>query len=340
VGSHYFVSYSRLDSEEIARRLTDKLIGGPPSYPVWLDVRDLQPGSDWDKQIRDAIRQCQGLLFLMTADSVRDYSGCEDEWTWALKYKKSIIPLRFDSKAMLPFRLSSRQHIDFTTGFDNGLAKLRDHFAWLTSPEGVLQELRFRLADAERELPRAPEEGERERIKQEMEQLRAQIGEQERVVADPAAAAAATDVRIESGIVGQRQPERPQPQVAARARYVNPPPMTAPTYFQDRHVETGLLATFLRAEDTRVVTVVGRGGVGKTAMVCRLLKGLATGRLPDELDHTLAALAADGIVYLRTPGAHPVSWANLFTDLCRLLPEQTAEPLMQQYRIHTKTRPG
>ena len=57
--SHYFVSYSRLDAEEIARRLTDKLIGGPPSYPVWLDVRDLQPGGDWDKQIRDAIQECQ-----------------------------------------------------------------------------------------------------------------------------------------------------------------------------------------------------------------------------------------------------------------------------------------
>ena len=202
MGSHYFVSYSRLDSEEIARRLTDKLLGGPPSYPVWLDVRDLQPGGDWDKQIRDAIRECQGLLFLMTPDSVRDYSGCEDEWAWALKYKKPIIPLRFDAKAELPFRLASRQYIDFTTGFDVGLARLRDHFDWLTSPEGVLQQLRFRLADAERELPRAPEEAERERIEQDMEQLRAQIAEQERVVADPAAAAAATGARIETGIEG------------------------------------------------------------------------------------------------------------------------------------------
>jgi len=155
VGGHYFVSYSRVDAEEIARRLTDKLVAGPPSYAVWLDVRDLQPGGDWDKQIRDAIRECHSLLFLMTEDSVRDYSGCEDEWKWALKYKKSIIPLRFDSKAELPFRFSSRQHIDFTTGFDEGVAKLRDHFDWLTSPAGVLQELRFRLADAERALPRA-----------------------------------------------------------------------------------------------------------------------------------------------------------------------------------------
>jgi tetratricopeptide (TPR) repeat protein len=340
VGSHYFVSYSRVDSEEFARRLTDKLIGGPPSYPVWLDVRDLQPGGDWDKQIRDAIRECQGLLFLMTQDSVRDYSGCEDEWTWALKYKKQIIPLRFDSNAELPFRLASREFIDFTTGFDAGLAKLRDHFDWLTSPEGVLRQLRFRLADAERELPRAREESEGERIKQDMELLRAQIAEQERVVADPAAAAAATGARIQAGIEEQQQPQQSEPRVVARAKYINPPPMTAPTYFQDRQAETEMLATFLREEDTRVITVVGRGGVGKTATVCRLLKGVETGRLPDELGDTLGELTVDGIVYLRTRSADPVSWADLFTDLCRLLPEQTAEPLMQQYRESHETPTG
>jgi hypothetical protein len=208
VGSHYFVSYSRLDSEETARRLTDKLIGGPPSYPVWLDVRDLQPGGDWDKQIRDAIQECQGVLFLMTPDSVRDYSGCEPEWAWALKYKKSIIPLRFDANAEMPFRLSSREFIDFAIGFDAGLAKLRDHFDWLTSPEGVLQQLQLRLADAERELPRAREEAEWERIKQDIEQLREQIAEQQRVVEDPTAAAAATGARIQTGIEAQQQPQQ------------------------------------------------------------------------------------------------------------------------------------
>ena len=31
-----------------------------------------------------------------------------------------------------------------------------------------------------------------------------------------------------------------------------------------------------------MMTVVGRGGVGKTAMVCRLLKALEAGQLPDD----------------------------------------------------------
>ena len=62
------------------------------------------------------------------------------------------------------------------------------------------------------------------------------------------------------------------------SKFVNPPPATAPTWFQDRQVETGLLARYVTDPGIRLVTVVGRGGIGKTAMVCRLLQGLEAGR--------------------------------------------------------------
>ena len=109
--------------------------------------------------------------------------------------------------------------------------------------------------------------------------------------------------------------------------------MAAPGYFQDRHVESELAGDFLRADDERIMTVVGRGGVGKTAMVCRLLKALETGHLPDDLGE----LAVDGIVYLSLNGAHPVSFPNLFADLCRLLPAETANRLRQRYRDPRQT---
>jgi GTPase SAR1 family protein len=48
------------------------------------------------------------------------------------------------------------------------------------------------------------------------------------------------------------------------------------------------------------MTIVGRGGVGKTAMVCRLLKGLETGQLPDGL----GAMKVEVIVYLSESGSH------------------------------------
>jgi TIR domain/AAA domain len=323
----YFVSYSRLEAEENARRLADRLLAGPPSYRAWLDVRDIPPGSDWDQQIRDAIQNCRGCLFVMTKDSVQDFSASKNEWVWALKCKKPVIPLRFDAGAGLPFRLSSRQYIDFTNSFDVGLAKLRSHFDWLTTPAGVLMDLRFRLGDAERELPRTVDAGQRARVEQDVQDLRRRIGELEGVAADPVAAAAETTERIEAGLEGVRLPARPVPERPARARFVNPPPMTAPGYFQDRHAETELLAGFLAEPDARLVTVTGQGGIGKTAMVCRLLKGLESGRLPDDLGES----RVDGIVYLRTPSAHPVSFANLFLDLCRLLPGATADRMRNRY---------
>ena len=127
---------------------------------------------------------------------------------------------------------------------------------------------------------------------------------------DPQGAREQTEARIEAAIERERRPERPlAPPV--RAKFVNPPPMTAPGHFQDRHVETGLIGDFLRADGLRLMSVIGRGGVGKTAMVCRLLKGLEAGQLPDELGE----LAVDGIVYLSPIGAR------------RQLPQPVRRPL-------------
>ena len=243
-----------------------------------------------------------------------------------MKYKRPVIPVRLHSGAELPFRLSSRQFVDFSDSFDTGLARLRNHLSWTRSPAGVLQDLRNRRADAEYELPRA-DPAQRLRIMEELAELDRRIEEQQRMVETPRAVVEQTDGRIEAGMERERQPERPVV-AAPRAKFVNPPPMSAPSYFQDRHVESELIGAFLREDGARLMSVVGRGGIGKTAMVCRLLKALEGGRLPDELGE----LAVDGIVYLSPVGAHPVNFPNLFSDLCRLLSADLAEPLLARYR--------
>jgi tetratricopeptide (TPR) repeat protein len=135
-----------------------------------------------------------------------------------------------------------------------------------------------------------------------------------------------TEQRIESGLQRERQPA--EKRAVRLAKFVNPPPMTAPSWFQDRFVETRLIGEFLRDDGLRLLTVVGRGGVGKTAMVCRLLKALEAGRLPDDGGD----LQVDAIVYLSPVGIHPLSFPNLFADLTRLLPDVTARRLQQLYR--------
>ncbi len=135
--------------------------------------------------------------------------------------------------------------------------------------------------------------------------------------------------RIGSGIRREQVPAEPQPVRASK--FVNPPPATAPTWFQDRQVETGLLARYVTDPGIRLVTVAGRGGIGKTALVCRLLKGLEGGRIPD-VEGDLAKAAVGGIVYLSRNGVHKVEYPTLVADLLRLLPAAEAERLQGIYQ--------
>jgi TIR domain len=333
---HYFVSYSRIDAADDALWLADALAEEPSPVLVWLDKRELRPGEDWDEQIVEAIRACRGLLFVMTTDSVRSNSMCKREWTRALKYKKPVIPLRFQRDAELPFRLEPREYVDFTGPIAAALTRLREHLAWMATPAGALQVLKQRLADAERELERATLQpattvSERARIEQDIKVLRQQIAAQEEVLEDPRAASQRTEQRITAGLEREREPERPV--VVRRAKFINPPPMHAPPWFQDRHVETAQIGDFLRDDGLRLLTVVGRGGIGKTAMVCRLLKALEGGQLPDDG----GPLAVDGIVYLSPIGAHQVGFPSLFADLTRLLPDDAATRLQQLYQDPKQT---
>jgi tetratricopeptide (TPR) repeat protein len=112
---------------------------------------------------------------------------------------------------------------------------------------------------------------------------------------------------------------------------VNPPPAVAPTWFQDRQVETGVLARHITDPVIRLLTVTGRGGIGKTAMVCRLLTGLEAGRIPD-VEGASATVTVGGIVYLSSNGVHQPDYPTLIEDLLRLAPADAAHRLQHLYR--------
>jgi len=239
---HFFLSYSKIDGLDFARALADRLLGTPPPIRVWLDERELQAEADWDEQIVEALRTCTGLLFLMTRDSVHSKSECKREWTRALRYKKPIIPLLVDAKAEMPYRLEPRQYLDFTRDQDQALATLRNHIRWRSSPQGLLQGLKERLSDAERDLPRA-EVQDRARIDDEIGRLRAEATAQEQAITDPEGASRKTSARIESSFERERQPAKPV--ASERVCKVHQPSASdGAILFQDRHVETKLVGIF------------------------------------------------------------------------------------------------
>ncbi len=323
----FFISYSRQDGKDFAMKLELDLAAGPPPIPIWLDVRKLRPGEDWDEQLVEAIRTCRGMIFVMSVDSVRPNSECKNEWVRALKYKKPVVPLLLHPDAELPLRLGSREYINFSGPFDPAVARLRQHLAWMDSPEGQLQALKHRLADAERELPRAEAE-QQARIQDDIVELEKQIAQQQKVVDNPEAAKQQVNKRVDAGLEGERKPAQPVGGIAT-GKFINPPPLIAPTYFQDRHFETAQIGAFLKDESLRLMTVVGRGGVGKTAMVCRLLRSLEGGQLPDDG----GPMTVDGIVYLSAARSfHRTNVPDLYAGLTQLLPNETVKQLESVYK--------
>jgi tetratricopeptide (TPR) repeat protein len=325
---HCFISYSAVDGLDFATKLADELQGRHPNIHVWFDKHEMDASIvDWDDQLANAIKACKCLVFVMTPDSVAKGSTCKEEWTWALKYKKPVICLVKDKKAEVPFRLNNRQYIDIATDFESGIAQLRTAIKRLDEPEGILEELDRRVSQAKRDLQRTPHEEEKPRIQAEIEELNKQIEAQQKIVADPKAAEEQTQINIKTGLERERQPKEP---VASKTstKFINPPPGIAPNYFQDRLIETKQVVEFFKDNSQRLMTIVGRGGVGKTAMVCRLLKGIESGILPDDLGE----MKASGIVYLSEAGSHRVNFTNIFYDLCKLLENNIAQELDKVYK--------
>ena len=126
-----------------------------------------------------------------------------------MKYKKPITPLLLHEDAETPFQLENRQHIDFTGNFKTAFAKLRKHILWLDTPEGKLNALKARLADARRDLRRTEDPVKQKRIQAEIEVLKQQIADQKQIVEDPEAAKKRVEESIATGVVRERQPKKP-----------------------------------------------------------------------------------------------------------------------------------
>jgi tetratricopeptide (TPR) repeat protein len=339
-GDLHFISYSRKDGQAAAAQIFEVLTQA--GFKPWMDSQDIHVGPHrWDVQIERAIKDSIALLYVITPNSVREESQCRNEYDYALKFKKNIVPLIFDEAVILPFGLLRQQSINFTNNFKRASEKLCKELEWLKSPEGQLNSLKYRLEKARLALRDGIEKGKDGislgRITEEIKELEEDIAVLETVVANPDAARSQNEKRIKQSLELERQTVQEVP--TPKTRIINSPPGQVPAYYQDRVRELGLAGYFLRSETQRVLQVVGRAGIGKTIMICRLLRALEEGRMPDDQQ----TLEVDGIVYLSNATSRQINLANLYNDLCLLLPPGKAQGLAEIYRdqdnsVSTKIR--
>jgi TIR domain len=109
---HVFISYSRADSDFAARLIRDLEARG---IGVWVDVEGLQPGTpNWEKSIREAIRQAFAIVFIASPDSAQS-GPVHGELGISQAANKVILPVWAAGDhwaSCAPFDLMRAQYID------------------------------------------------------------------------------------------------------------------------------------------------------------------------------------------------------------------------------------
>jgi DNA-binding winged helix-turn-helix (wHTH) protein/tetratricopeptide (TPR) repeat protein len=95
---------------------------------------------------------------------------------------------------------------------------------------------------------------------------------------------------------------------------INPLPQRVDDRFTGRETEQQTLLDLLEKR-TRLISIYGRAGIGKTALVCKVLAGLQTSD----------ALPIDGMVFLSATSTG-IGMARIFADFGRLLGDDKSQP--------------
>jgi tetratricopeptide (TPR) repeat protein len=135
--------------------------------------------------------------------------------------------------------------------------------------------------------------------------------------------------RVEAGAAEHRERliEQSDRRHTAGARHVaGRPPLDPSAYFKDRDRERARARELLTDPATRLVAVVGRGGIGKTAMACQVL---------GELEEEAEARGWDGrplsaLVYLSTRTGE-ITLERIFRECGSLLDEQARTRLQRTW---------
>ncbi|MFC1976367.1 tetratricopeptide repeat protein [Chloroflexota bacterium] len=115
-----------------------------------------------------------------------------------------------------------------------------------------------------------------------------------------------------------KQPHPDQKQLAVVGR----PPLGVVEHFKNRVREQERIGQLLAEPATRLVSVIGHGGMGKTALVSKVLLQISQHRWP----HTDDDIPLDGIVYLSTRTAG-ISLERLFLDCAKMLGNKAEKKL-------------
>ncbi len=140
---HFFISYAKKDTREIALQLNDAL-NALLNVTAWVD-KSLKAGRSWELQIQTEIDRCDYMIVLYSPDINRHKHGEDESYMLSeIHYakrvvRKPIIPV-MAQKTEPPMSLITDQYIDFTLrglGLDDLISAICDEAGIALGVQGL-----------------------------------------------------------------------------------------------------------------------------------------------------------------------------------------------------------
>jgi hypothetical protein len=302
---HVFISYAEGDGARFAQRLTADLERA--GVRTWVDKKQLRAGRQFPEQLLEAVATARAVLVVLTPGAVVS-PYVNGEWNAALARYTFIVPLLVED-CHIPVGLTATQHLDFRTEYDTSLRRL---LALLDEiEEHHLPYLRETLKVEWRNRRSA---GNRTAFDGKIASLRAKIR----------AYSAALRHRGGRKDVGAEEPLAPSVSSRAtmrRCRRSGEAPLSGFELFHDRLTERREMLRLLTQDDCRMLSVLGRGGMGKTALALNVLQQVAA----DD------AGAVDGVALLSGRTGEGLNLGSVFLRAADLLDETAADDVRRAW---------
>jgi tetratricopeptide (TPR) repeat protein len=245
-----FISYAQVDGKKFAERLHDDLEHA--GIPAFLDERDIGYGQNIDLVVRSNLMNARAVLAVLTPGAaLSDFVG--GELFSAYEDSLPVIPLLFEEGGTSPSEavLKTLDFQDYEATFPVLLQALA------TLDRDWSEYLRIKLALTIEQQSKSPEpkrfEVKIERLKRFLANRSGGLDSSAPVDSPPA-------------------PARQAVATGARPQLAGAPLPDISTHFRDRQSQIRELRALLTARETRIVTIQGRGGIGKTALAAHVLR--------------------------------------------------------------------
>ena len=129
--NRYFLSYSRADQQFALRFATDLRAR---EVAIWIDQLDIRPSERWDRAIERAVRDCCGMVVILSPRSVES-DNVADEISYAIDRGKPVLPVMIES-CSLPLRITRMQMIDATGSYERALQQCLEAILFSDAPCG------------------------------------------------------------------------------------------------------------------------------------------------------------------------------------------------------------